>query len=210
MQDQKFHLLLLIVLSQPPLPVGIVAKSIHVLSNYENGNISFMVIKIKSTVMLQREWNKQIKMTTVMTIIQSYTTLCLRFGLIQKYHNGAIKMGDGKRIMCVIFYMYYNTCWCYKYASGILKTLTQSTVILSRRYLTSWSGMELWTAEESLTQITQILFDLEHCNKIFKDEAHSYSGTFTDKTLSWGIRSALTTPEMGQSKALLTIDEWRS
>ena len=35
--------------------------------------------------------------------------------------------------------------------------------------------------------------DLEHCNKIFKDEAHSFRGVFTEKTVSRVSRSAVCT-----------------
>ena len=35
--------------------------------------------------------------------------------------------------------------------------------------------------------------DIEHCNKVFKDEAHSYRGVFTDKVVSRVSRSAMKT-----------------
>ena len=35
--------------------------------------------------------------------------------------------------------------------------------------------------------------DIEHCNKVFKDEAHSYGGIFTEKIVSRVSRSAMKT-----------------
>ena len=125
--------------------------------------------------------------------ILNYTRLCLRLGLIQRNHNDAIKMGDGQRIMLVnkFLYMYYKACGCNKYAFGILETLTQSTVLLSERkaHQLIWNRTVNHRGEPEANHPNDL--DLEHCNKVFKDEAHSYRGTFTDKTLSRVSRSAL-------------------
>ena len=126
--------------------------------------------------------------------ILNYTRLCLTHGLNQKNHNDAIKMGDGDRIMRVnkFLYMYYKTCGCHKYAFGILETLTQSMVLLSERKVHQlvWNRTVNHRGEPDTNHPNDL--DLEHCNKVFKDEAHSYRGTFTDKTLSRVSRSALT------------------
>lgn len=126
--------------------------------------------------------------------IFNYTRLCLTLGLIQKNHNDAIKMGDGNRIMRVnkFLYMYYKACGCNKYAFGLLETLTQATVLLSERkaHQLVWNRTVNHRGEKDTNHPNDL--DLEHCNKVFKDEAHSYRGIFTDKTLSRVSRSAIT------------------
>ena len=41
--------------------------------------------------------------------------------------------------------------------------------------------------------------DLEHCNRIFKAEAHSFRYIFTEKTISCVSRSALCTDEIARN-----------
>ena len=126
--------------------------------------------------------------------VLNYTRLCLTLGLLQKDHNDAIKMGDGDRIMRVnkFLYMYYKACGCPKYAYGILETITQATILLSERkaHQLVWNRTVNHRGEPDTNHPNDL--DLEHCNKVFKDEAHSYRGVFTDKTLSRVSRSALT------------------
>ena len=41
--------------------------------------------------------------------------------------------------------------------------------------------------------------DLEHCNRVFKDEAHSFRGVFTNKTIARVSRSALCTDQIAKN-----------
>ena len=127
--------------------------------------------------------------------VLNYTKLSLTLGLLKLNHDDAIHMGDGERIMRLdkVFYMFYKAFNCTKYAYGLLETMLQANVLLSERlaYRLIWNR----TVNNS-GQLDSNLpndLDIEHCNKVFKDEAHSYRGVFTDKVVSRVSRSAMKT-----------------
>ena len=127
--------------------------------------------------------------------ILNYSKVCLTLGLLKLDHDDAIRLGDGERILRLdmIMYLYYKKCHCTKYAYGMLETLLQTKVLLSPRlaYQLIWNRTVNHQGRIDTNHPNDL--DLEHCNKVFKDEAHSYRGTFTEKVISRVSRSALKT-----------------
>ena len=133
--------------------------------------------------------------TTDSDMVLNYTKLSLFLGLLRLNHNDAIAMGDGERIMLVNQYLYllYKQNNCPKYAFGILETVCQSKILLTPRlaHRLKWNRTVNHRGKKDTNHPNDL--DLEHCNRIFKDEAHSFRGTFTEKTISRVSRSALST-----------------
>ena len=127
--------------------------------------------------------------------ILNFSKVCLTIGLLKLDHDDAIRLGDGERILRLdmIMYLYYKKCHCTKYAYGMLETLLQTKVLLSPRlaYQLIWNRTVNHQGRIDSNHPNDL--DLEHCNKVFKDEAHSYRGTFTEKVISRVSRSALKT-----------------
>jgi hypothetical protein len=127
--------------------------------------------------------------------ILNYSKNSLTLGLLKMNHDDAIRMGDGERILRLdkVFYLFYKTLGCTKYAYGILETLLQTQVLLSERdaHRLIWNRT-VNNAGKRDTNLPNDL-DLEHCNKVFKDEAHSFRGIFTEKVVSRVSRSSLLT-----------------
>ena len=128
-------------------------------------------------------------------LVLKYTKLSLTLGLLRLNHNDAISLGDGDRIMQVNQYLYllYKRFGCPKYAFGILETICQSKILLSERLAQRliWNRCVNYRGKVNTNHPNDL--DLEHCNKIFKDEAHSFRGVFTEKTVSRVSRSAVCT-----------------
>ena len=104
-------------------------------------------------------------------------------------------MDDGKRMMNSNKHLYllYKCHSCPKYAYGLLETLIQSNVLLSERkaYELTWIRTVNHRGEVDTNHPNDL--DIEHQNKIFKDQAHNYRGVFTEKAISRVSRSAVTT-----------------
>ncbi|XP_061182759.1 uncharacterized protein LOC133191089 [Saccostrea echinata] len=123
----------------------------------------------------------------------NYTRLMLNLGLLRMNHNDAIRMGDGEHIMRInqFLVLFYKACNCPKYAYGLLETIAQTKVLLTERmaHRLIWNRTVNHRGEWDSNHPNDL--DIEHCNKVFKDEAHSFRGTFTEKTVSRVSRSAL-------------------
>ena len=132
---------------------------------------------------------------TASDMVLNYTKLALVLGLLRLNHNDAIAMSDGDRMMLVSQYLFllYKQNNCPKYAFGILETICQSKILLTERlaHRLKWNRTVNHRGKQDTNHPNDL--DLEHCNKIFKDEAHSYRGIFTEKTISRVSRSALST-----------------
>ena len=125
--------------------------------------------------------------------IFNYTKIFLTLGLLRMNHNDAIHLGDGERIMRVDNFMllYYKATHCTKDAYGILETMAQSKILLTDRlaHQLIWNRTVNHRGEADSNHPNDL--DLEHCNKVFKDQAHSYRGIFTEKTVTKVSCSAL-------------------
>ena len=131
-------------------------------------------------------------------MILNYTKLALTLSLLRMNHNDALEMGDGERIMAVNLYLYllYKTNKCPKYAYGLLETNCQARILLSPRmaHRLIWNRTVNHRGKKNSNHPNDL--DLEHCNRVFKDEAHSFRGIFTEKTISRVSRSALCTDQI--------------
>ena len=134
-------------------------------------------------------------------MILNYTKLALFLCLLRMNHNDALNMGDGDRIMAVNQYLYllYKAYKFPKYAYGLLETNCQSKILLSARmaHRLKWNRTVNHRGKRNTNHPNDL--DLEHCNRIFKDEAHSFRGIFTEKTISRVSRSALCTDEIARN-----------
>ena len=142
-----------------------------------------------------QETIRKSKPNTEEDMVLEYTKLSLTLGLLRLNHNDAINLGDGGRIMLVNQYLYllYRNFGCPKYAFGILETICQAKILLSERlaHRLTWNRCVNHRGKVDTNHPNDL--DLEHCNKIFKDEAHSFRGVFTEKTVSRVSRSAVCT-----------------
>ena len=124
--------------------------------------------------------------------ILNYTRMALFLGLLRLNHIDAIKMGDGQRIMDINMYLYllYKANKFPKYAYGILETIVQSKVLLTERlsHQLIWNRTVNHRGKPETNHPNDL--DLEHQNKLFKDQVHNYRGTFTEKSISRVSRSA--------------------
>ena len=127
--------------------------------------------------------------------ILNYSKACFMLGLLKLDHDDAIKLGDGERILGLdmIMYLYYKKFNCTKYSYGMLETLLQAKVLLSPRlaHLLIWNRTVNHRGCVDTNHPNDL--DLEHCNKVFKDEAHSHRGNFTEKVIIRVSHSALKT-----------------
>ena len=146
-----------------------------------------------STGTSQISSEKELDAASVSDKIYAYTKHALTVGLLRLNHNDAIALGDGKRIMLVNLYlcMLYKHNSCPKYAFGILETICQSKILLSERmaHRLIWNRVVNHRGDQDTNHPNDL--DMEHCNKIFKDQAHSFRGVFTEKTVARVSRSAL-------------------
>ena len=150
------------------------------------------VTQIKKYVKGKRSTNK---LDDNSDYILNYSKTALTLGLLKLDHDDAIKLGDGERMLRLdsIMYLYYKRFKCTKYAYGMLETILQSKVLLSERlaHRLIWNRVVNHRGKSDSNHPNDL--DIEHCNKTFKEEAHSYRGVFTQKTISRVSRSAMKT-----------------
>ena len=133
--------------------------------------------------------------------VLNHTKCALFLCLLHLNHADAIKLGDGKRIMNSNkhIYLIYKCHKCPKYAFGLLETLVQSSVLLTDRkaHELIWNRTVNYRGEVDSNFPNDL--DIEHQNKLFKEQAHSYRGVFTEKAISRVSRSAITTEKILQN-----------
>ena len=130
--------------------------------------------------------------------VLNHTKCALLLSLLHFNHANAIQMGDGRRIMNSNKHLYllYKCNNCPKYAYGLLETQVQSNVLLSERkaYELMWNRTVNHRGGVDTNHPNDL--DIEHQNKSFKDQAHSYRGVFTEKAISRVSRSAVITEKI--------------
>ena len=134
-------------------------------------------------------------------MVLNYTKHALTLCLLRANHDDAITMGDGDRMMLVNLYLYllYKVCKCPKYAYGLLETMCQSKILLTERMAHRLTWNRTVNNRGKMNSNHPSDLDLEHCNRVFKDEAHSFRGVFTNKTLARVSRSALCTDQIAKN-----------
>lgn len=75
----------------------------------------------------------------------------------------------------------------------MLEKLLQTKVLLSGRIAHRLIWNRTMDNHGHVDSDLQNVLDLEHCNKVFKDEAHSYRGVFSERVVSRVNRSAMKT-----------------
>lgn len=130
--------------------------------------------------------------------VYNYTCLSLALCLLRWEHNHAIKYGDGQRIMNVLKFLtlIYKTSRCPKYAFAMLETQCQVKILLSPRdaHLQTWNRVVNHQGKEDSNFPNDQ--DMEHQNRIFKNEAKTYRGKFTEQTLKRVSQSAQATEDI--------------
>ncbi|CAC5425835.1 unnamed protein product [Mytilus coruscus] len=99
-------------------------------------------------------------------------------------HNDAIHMGDGSRMLRIdqFLVLYYKYCHCTKYAFE------------RQAHRLIWNRTINHKGAANTNHPNDI--DVEHCNKVFKDSAHSYRGVFTEKVVARVSKSAMKVHEI--------------
>jgi hypothetical protein len=124
--------------------------------------------------------------------IYNYTCKTLTLCLLRWEHNDAIQYADGDRISLVDKYLLlvYKVSKCPKYAFAMLETSCQIKILLSARdsFLFTWNRTVNHRGELDTNFPNDQ--DLEHQNALFKSEAKTYRGKFTERTLKRVSKSA--------------------
>ncbi|XP_048238711.1 uncharacterized protein LOC125372507 [Haliotis rufescens] len=133
--------------------------------------------------------------TSYKSSVYDYTKLCLTLGLLRLNHNDAIRFGDGERLLRLakFFCLYYKGGKCPKYAFALLETTAQAQCLLSERQAERFVWNRTVNHQGKIDTNHPNDLDLEHCNKVFKEDVHTYRGKYTEKTILRVSRSALAT-----------------
>ena len=127
--------------------------------------------------------------------VYNYTCISLALCLLRWEHNDAIRYGDGERIIFVdrFLTLLYKTSKCPKYAYAMLETQCQVKILLSPHdaYLQTWNRTVNHQGQEDTNFPNDQ--DMEHQNRVFKSEAKTYRGKFTEQTLKRVSQSAQST-----------------
>lgn len=121
----------------------------------------------------------------------NYTHTTLVLLLLRLNHDDAIKYADGERIrrLYKLFCLYFKVSKCPKYAYATLHYQAQVNCLLSPRLAHSliWNRF-VNTKGHSDTNYPMDL-SVEHDNKTFKNDIHSYRGEITEKSITRVSRS---------------------
>lgn len=123
--------------------------------------------------------------------LHNYTTQLLVFLLLRLNHNDAIKLGDGARVVRLYKYfcLYCKVSNCPKYAIALLELQCQVNCLLSPRLAHSLTWNRFVNHKGQIDTNHPMDLDIEHDNKYFKDDCHSYRGEITDRTITRVSRS---------------------
>ena len=120
------------------------------------------------------------------SVIHFFTEALLLLSLLHFNHANSIQMGDGLRIMNSNKHLYllYKCHNCPKHAYGLLETQVQRNVLPSQRntYRVTWNRTVNHRGAVDTNHPNDL--DIEHQNKSFKDQAHSYRGVYCESNFS--------------------------
>ena len=118
--------------------------------------------------------------------LYNYTHQLLILLLLRESHNDAIKLGDGARVLRLYkyFMLFFKVSSCPKYAIAMLHLLAQVNCLLTPRLAHSlvWNWFVNHPGQVDTNHPMHL--DVEHDNKYFKKDCHSYRGEFTEKTIN--------------------------
>lgn len=118
--------------------------------------------------------------------VYNYTRQVLVLLLLRMNHNNAISLGDGDRVIHLykFFYLFYKISKCPKYAFATLELLAQINYFLSPRLSYSLTWNRFVNHKGLLDSNHPMDLDVEHDNKSFKTDIHSFRGEITDKSIA--------------------------
>ncbi len=125
-------------------------------------------------------------MITKQDHIYNYTRQVLVLLLLRMNHNNAISLGDGGRVVRTykFFYLFYKISGCPKYAYATLELLAQINYLLSPRLSYSLTWNRFVNHKGLIDSNHPMDLDVEHDNKSFKTDIHSFREEITDKSIS--------------------------
>ena len=126
--------------------------------------------------------------------IKNYTRQLLILLLLRADHNDAIKYGDGERVIRLYKYfcLYFKVSECPKYALAMLHLQAQVHCLLSPRLAHSLTWNRYVNHRGKPDTNHPMDLEIEHDNKSFKNDCHSYRGEITDKSMQRVGRSTET------------------
>ena len=139
-------------------------------------------------------------------MILNYTKCAMNILLLRLNMNDAIKMGDGGRIYrnIEVMYLYFKATGCYKYAHGCLETLAQVKCLLSPRLAHTLMWNRTVNTEGKVNTNYPKDLDVEHSNKLIKQDLKTYRGEITEKTSTRISRSTDTTSKIAKRMDKIT------
>ena len=123
--------------------------------------------------------------------IYNYTHQLLVLLLLRANHNDAIKLGDGGHVIRLYkyFMLFFKISKCPKYAFAMLNLQAQVNCLLTPRMSYSLIWNRLVNHQGAIDTNHPMDLDIEHDNKSFKNDCHSYRGEITDKSIDRESRS---------------------
>ena len=118
--------------------------------------------------------------------LYNYTHQLLILLLLRENHSDAIKLGDGARVLRLYkyFMLFFKVSSCRKYAIAMLHLLAQVNCLLIPRLAHSLVWNPFVNHQGQVDTNHPMDLDVEHDNKYFKNDCHSYRGEFTEKTIN--------------------------
>ncbi|CAB4018406.1 PREDICTED: uncharacterized protein LOC107345372 [Paramuricea clavata] len=116
--------------------------------------------------------------------VRNYTHNLLVMLLLHLNHNDAIKLADGPCVIRIYKYfcLYFKVSNCPKYAFAMLQLQAQVNCLLSRRLAHSLIRNRFVNHQGKVDTNHPMDLEIEHDNKSFKSDCHSYRGVITEKT----------------------------
>ena len=130
--------------------------------------------------------------------VRNYTHQLLILLLLRLDHNDVIKHGDGERVIRLYKYfcLYFKVCSCPKYSFAMLQLQAQVNALLSARLAHSLTWNRFVNHQGKPDTNHPMDLEIEHDNKLFKNDCQSYRGEITDKTMKRVGRSAMPSDEI--------------
>ena len=129
--------------------------------------------------------------------LYNYTHQLLILLLLRANHD-AFKFGDGARVIRLYkyFILFFKVSKCPKYAIAMLHLQAQVNCLLTPRLAHSLTWNRFVNHQGKADTNHPMDLEIEHDNKFFKNDCHSYRGEFTEKTVNRIGRSTESSKEI--------------
>ena len=132
--------------------------------------------------------------------VRNYTHQLLIVLLLRLVHNDAIKHGDGERVIRLYKYfcLYFKVSNCPKYSFAMRQLQAQCNVnaLLSARLAHSLTWNRFVNHQGKPDTNHPMDLEIEHDNKLFKTDCHSYRGEITERTVQRVGRGSMPSDEI--------------